>query len=239
MRKKSVSRREVLKRAGATIASAVGANVALAGEQGKPPRSPAKAKPAAPEERTKVAESQLSREQQALEKLWEEHLASEFKAKSAEAAINTMVERPSVNHVPVLTGGVGRKQLMHFYGNYFIPQMPPDTQIIPIARTIGHDRLVDEFVFKFTHTLQMDWLLPGVPPTNKPVEVVKVVVVQFQDGKIASERIHWDQASVLVQLGLLDPGKLPVAGVAAARKALDPELPSNELMKRTLKDKDL
>ena len=85
----------------------------------------------------------------------------------------------------------------------------------------------------------MDWLLPGVPPTNKPVEVVKVVVVQFQDGKIASERIHWDQASVLVQLGLLDPGKLPVAGVAAARKALDPELPSNELMKRTLKDKDL
>ena len=70
-----------------------------------------------------MAESQLSREQQALEKLWEEHLASEFKAKSAEAAINTMVERPSVNHVPVLTGGVGRKQLMHFYGNYFIPQM--------------------------------------------------------------------------------------------------------------------
>ena len=186
-----------------------------------------------------MAESQLSREQQALEKLWEEHLASEFKAKSAEAAINTMVERPSVNHVPVLTGGVGRKQLMHFYGNYFIPQMPPDTQIIPIARTIGHDRLVDEFVFKFTHTLQMDWLLPGVPPTNKPVEVVKVVVVQFQDGKIASERIHWDQASVLVQLGLLDPGKLPVAGVAAARKVLDAELPSNEMMKRTLKDKDL
>ena len=239
MRKKSVSRREVLKRAGATIASAVGANVALAGEQGKPPPTPAKAEPAAPEERTKVAELQLSREQQALEKLWEEHLASEFKAKSAEAAINTMVERPSVNHVPVLTGGVGRKQLMHFYGEYFIPQMPPDTQIIPISRTIGHDRLVDEFVFKFTHTLQMDWLLPGVAPTNKPVEVVKVVVVQFQDGKIASERIHWDQASVLVQLGLLDPGKLPVAGVAAARKVLDPQLPSNELMKRTLKDKDL
>jgi len=237
MRKKSVSRREVLKTAGAITASAVGANLVLAGQRGNLPMTSASAEPAAPEEQTKT--TKLSRKQQALEKLWEEHLASEFKAKSAEAAINTMVKRPSVNHVPVMTGGVGRKQLAHFYGKYFIPQMPPDTRIIPISRTIGNDRLVDEFVFKFTHTLQMDWLLPGVAPTNKPVEVVKVVVVQFQDGRIASERIHWDQASVLVQLGLLDPGKLPVAGVAAARKVLDPQLSSNELMKRTIKDKDL
>ena len=186
-----------------------------------------------------MSEPQLSREQQAMEKVWEEHLASEFKSKSAEAAINTMVERPSVNHVPVMTGGVGRKQLTHFYDNYFIPQMPPDTQIIPVSRTIGHDRLVDEFVIKFTHTLQMDWLLPGVPPTNKPVEVATVTVIQFQDGKMASERIYFDQASILVQLGLLDPGKLPVAGVATARKVLDDQLPSNELMKRILRDEDL
>ena len=186
-----------------------------------------------------MSEPQLSREQQAMDKLWEEHLASEFKYKSAEAAINTMVERPSVNHVPVMTGGVGRKQLTHFYDSYFIPQMPPDTQIIPVSRTIGHDRLIDEFVIKFTHTLQMDWLLPGVPPTKKPVEVATVVVVQFQDGKMASERIYWDQASLLVQLGLLDPGKLPVAGVATARKVLDDQLPSNDLMKRMVEDKDL
>ena len=162
--------------------------------------------------RKSVSGSQLSPEQQAIEKLWEAHLASEFKTKSAEAAINTMVERPSVNHVPVMTGGVGRKQLTHFYGNYFIPQMPPDTEIIPVSRTIGHDRLVDEFVIKFTHTLQMDWLLPGVPPTNKPVEVATVTVVQFQDGKMASERIYFDQASILVQLGLLDPGKFLLPG---------------------------
>jgi carboxymethylenebutenolidase len=186
-----------------------------------------------------VSESQLSSEQQALEKLWEEHLASEFQFKSAEAAINTMVDRPSVNHVPVMTGGVGRKQLTHFYDHYFIPQMPPDTQIIPVSRTIGSDRLVDEFVIKFTHSLQMDWLLPGVPPTNKPVEIAIVTVIQFQDGKMASERIYYDQASILVQLGLLDPQELPVAGVATARKVLDDQLPSNELMKRTLSDKDL
>src|SRR5262249_9793800 len=141
--------------------------------------------------------------------------------------------------VPVLTGGVGRKQLAHFYRKDFIPQMPPDTQTIPISRTIGDDPLFDEFVFKVTHTLQKDWMPPGVPPTHKPVEVSKVVAVEFQNGKIAAERIHWHQASVLVQLGLLDPGKLPVAGVAAARKTLDPQLPSNELMKRTTRDKDL
>lgn len=186
-----------------------------------------------------VDASQLSPEQQALEKVWEEHLASEFQFKSAEAALNTMVDRPSVNHVPVVTGGVGRKQLKHFYDRYFIPQMPPDTQITAVSRTIGRDRLVDEFVIKFTHSLQMDWLLPGVPPTNKPVEIAIVTVIQFQDGKMASERIYYDQASLLVQLGLLDPQKLPVAGVETARKVLDDELPSNELMKRTLRDKDL
>jgi carboxymethylenebutenolidase len=186
-----------------------------------------------------VSESQLSPEQQTMEKLWEEHLASEFKSKNAEAAINTMVERPSVNHVPVMTGGVGRKQLTHFYDRYFIPQMPPDTQITPVSRTIGRDRLVDEFVIKFTHSLQMDWLLPGVPPTNEPVEVAIVTVIQFQDGKMASERIYYDQASILVQVGLLDPEKFPVAGVEIARKVLDDNLLSNGLMKRALGDKDL
>src|SRR5262245_1060313 len=167
--------------------------------------------------RNSVSELKLSREQLAMEKLWEEHLASEFKSKSAEAAINTMVDRPSVNHVPVMTGGVGRKQLTHFYDRYFIPQMPPDTQIIPVSRTIGYNRLVDEFVIKFTHTLQMDWLLPGISPTNKPVEIAIVTVVQFQDGKMASEHVYFDQASLLVQLGFLDPRELPVAGVETAR----------------------
>ena len=186
-----------------------------------------------------VNASQFPPEQQALEKVWEEHLASEFRDKSAEAAINTMVDRPSVNHVPVMTGGVGRKQLTHFYDRYFIPQMPPDTQIIPISRTIGQDRLVDEFVIKFTHSVQMDWLLPGVPVTNKLVEVATVTVVQFENGKMASERIYFDQASILVQLGLLDAEEFPVAGVASARKVLDNELPSNELMKRAVGDQHL
>jgi carboxymethylenebutenolidase len=87
-------------------------------------------------------------------------------------------------------------------------------------------------VFKFTHTIRMDWMLPGIAPTGKRVEVPLVAIVRFREGKLAHEHIYWDQASVLVQLGLLDIGTLPVAGVESARKALDPRLPSNALISR-------
>jgi len=102
----------------------------------------------------------------------------------------------------------------------------------PISRTIGTDRLVDEMVFKFTHTIDMDWMLPGIPPTGKHVEVPLIVVVHFRDGKLAHEHIYWDQASVLAQLGLLDASSLPVAGIESAHKALDPQLPANALIRR-------
>jgi carboxymethylenebutenolidase len=137
-----------------------------------------------------------------------------------------------VNHIPVLTGGVGKQQLREFYSKRFIPQMPPDTEMVPLSRTIGHDQLVDEMIFKFTHTMRMDWMLPGVAPTGKRVEVPLVAIVRFRDGKLAHEHIYWDQASVLVQLGLLDPSELPVSGVESARKALDKRLPSNGLIDR-------
>lgn len=169
--------------------------------------------------------------------LWERHLACEFQLHDAVCACDTMVDRPYVNHVPVLTGGVGRRQLQHFYGKYFIPSMPPDVELVPISRTIGQNHIVDEFIFRCTHTVQMDWLLPGVSPTGRRLELATVVIVTFEEGKMHHEHIHWDQASALVQLGLLDPANLPVAGAETARKALDPaSVPSNLLMKRTITD---
>ena len=148
-----------------------------------------------------------------------------------------MVEDAYVNHIPILTGGAGRDELREFYSKRFIPQMPPDTEMIPVSRTIGEDQLVDEMIFKFTHTIPMDWMLPGVAPTGKRVEVPLVAIVQFREGKLAHEHIYWDQASVLVQIGLLDPSNLPVAGVESARKVLDPTLPANELMKHAEQSK--
>jgi carboxymethylenebutenolidase len=179
------------------------------------------------------ANAGLTPEQQFLNDLWEEHIRDEFATRDTTATLDTMVPDAYVNHVPVLTGGVGREQLGEFYSRHFIPKMPPDTQIVPLSRTIGSQRLVDEMIFRFTHTIAMDWMLPGVAPTGKAVECGLIVIVDFRDGKLASEHIYWDQASVLVQLGLLDPANLPVAGVESARKLTDRNLPSNQLIDRS------
>src|SRR6266403_633630 len=174
----------------------------------------------------------LTPPQQRLSELWDEHVRYEFSTRNTEDTLATMVEEAYVNHIPVLTGGVGKDELREFYSKRFIPQMPPDTEMIPISRTIGKDQIVDEMIFKFTHTITMDWMLPGLAPTGKRVEVPLVAIVRFRDGKLAHEHIYWDQASVLVQLGLLDPSKLPVTGVESAAKALDKTLPSNALIDR-------
>jgi carboxymethylenebutenolidase len=178
------------------------------------------------------ATKNLSPAQEALRQLWEQHVQYEFSTRNTEDTLATMVEDAYVNHIPVLTGGAGRDELREFYSKRFIPQMPPDTEMTPVSRTIGEDQLVDEMVFKFTHTIRMDWMLPGIAPTGKRVEVPLVAIIRFRDGKLAHEHIYWDQASVLVQIGLLDAAKLPVAGVESARKVLDPGLPANALMRR-------
>ncbi len=176
----------------------------------------------------------LTPAQQAMSDLWEEHMRAEFASHSVEETLKTMVaDAPYVNHVPVLTGGVGLEEVRKFYSERFIPQQPPDSEIIPVSRTVGNDRVVDELIDRFTHTIEMDWLLPGIPPTGRRVEIPIVVVVQFREGKIVSEHIYWDQASVLVQVGLIDPEELPVSGAESARKVLDPaSVPSNELIER-------
>ena len=170
--------------------------------------------------------------QKVLSDKWDEHVKYEFATRDTEETLKTMVADAYVNHVPVMTGGVGHEELRKFYSKRFIPQMPPDTSMTPVSRTVGVDRVVDEMVFEFTHTIKMDWMLPGVEPTNKHVKVPLIVVVHFREGKLAHEHIYWDQASVLAQLGLIDAASLPVAGVETAEKVLNPQLPSNELMKR-------
>jgi carboxymethylenebutenolidase len=174
-------------------------------------------------------------EKAALSELWERHTEYEFTTKDTAATLDTMVKDAYVNHIPVMTGGVGRDELREFYSQHFIPKMPPDMSITPISRTIDDDRVVDEMLVQFTHTIVMDWMLPGVAPTGRRVEVPVVAIVHFRAGKLAHEHIYWDQASVLAQIGLLDAATLPIAGVESARKAVDPKLPSNRLMARAAK----
>ena len=166
-----------------------------------------------------------------LEKLWEDHVKYEFVTRNVGDTLKTMVSDPYVNHIPTMTGGTGAKELKKFYQNHFIPQMPKDTHLVPISRTVGGDRIVDEMIFCFTHDIEMDWMLPGIPPTGKNVEIPLVAIVNFRGDKLYHEHIYWDQASLLVQIGILDPKNLPITGIDSAKKVQNKDLPSNTLMK--------
>ena len=152
--------------------------------------------------------------------LFDAHVQREFADHDVNTAMETMAPEPYVYGVPTMTGGFGGQGVRRFYSEHFINQIPKDATVTPISRTIGKDQVVDELIVSFTHNTQWDYLLPGIPPTGKRVELPHVVVMKFENGKIAHEHVWWDQASLLVQVGLLDPATLPVAGVEQARKLL-------------------
>ncbi|MFJ3373405.1 dienelactone hydrolase family protein [Pseudomonas sp. NPDC086112] len=165
-----------------------------------------------------------------LSDLWDEHVRHEFDTRDVPATMATMVAEPYVNHIPTMTGGVGAKELSRFYQHHFVHGNPKDMALTPLSRTVGASQIVDEFIMSFTHDAEIDWMLPGVAPTGRYVEIPMLGVVKFRGPKLYHEHIYWDQASVLVQIGLLDPTGLPVAGVVTAQKLLDESLPSNTLM---------
>jgi len=152
--------------------------------------------------------------------LFDSHISREFADKDVDATMETMVPEPYVHCVPIMTGGFGGEGVRRFYSEHFVNQIPKDATVTPISRTVGKDQVVDELIVSFTHDTQWDYLLPGLPPTGKRVELPHVVVMKFESGKVAHEHIYWDQASLLVQVGLLDPAHLPVAGVEQARRLL-------------------
>ena len=158
--------------------------------------------------------------------LLQKHVGAELNSDLA-TTMDTMTDSPHLNHVPTMAGGVGRDGVHAFYRDHLVGKFfPPDVKMDNLSRTVGTDQIVEELAISFTHTTAIDWLLPGVAPTGKPVELVVVVFVGFKDGKISHEHIYWDQASVLVQIGLLDPKGLPVSGAEVARKVVNPQSPS-------------
>lgn len=170
---------------------------------------------------TRSAEPQgqqdLTPSQQAMVRCWDEHMKAEFVDHDVEATMATMTEDPYNLTIAALAGGVGADAVREFYSKHFIHQLPADVEMIPISRTIGTDRIVDEMVVRLTHSIEMDWILPGVPPTGRRIELPVVAIVQFGNGKIAGEHVYWDQGSVLVQVGLLDPMSVPAVGAENAQ----------------------
>ena len=166
--------------------------------------------------------------------VFDDHVAAEFVDMDLDATMATMTADPYVNHVPVMTGGVGLEGVRQFYGDYFIGKWPRDIEITPVSRTVGENQVVDELVLEFTHDIEMPQLLPGIAPTGRNVQLAFCVVVGFRDGKVAHEHIYWDQASLLAQVGLLDPSELPITGAEQAGNVLDPRAhPLNELIRRS------
>ena len=149
------------------------------------------------------------------------HVKLEFVDKDVDATMKTMTDNPYVHNVPTLWGGQGADGVRHFYTNHFVGKMPADTRVVPVSRTVGEDRVVDELILYFTHDIPIDYMLPGIPPTGKKVALPHVVVMKFQGDKIAHEHIYWDQGSLLAQVGLIDPKKVPVFGAETAEKLLE------------------
>jgi len=148
--------------------------------------------------------------------IFDKHVKHEFVDHDVEATMRTMVREPYVHNVATLKGGSGSKGVYDFYKNHFVGKMPPDTKVKRISRTVGKSQVVDELILSFTHDREIDFMLPGIRPTGKFVDLPHVVVMKFKGSKIAHEHIYWDQGSLLAQVGLLDPRKVPVMGVEQA-----------------------
>jgi carboxymethylenebutenolidase len=147
--------------------------------------------------------------------LWERHAGYEFEDKDADAAVSTMVSDASVIHLPTMSGATGREALREYYRNVFIPGIPDGTVNEPIARFVGDDFLVDQAIMKVRHDREIPYLLPDLAPTGVVLEVPFAVFVTFRDGLMSSERLYWDQAQVLAQLGLLSGKVLPITDPSA------------------------
>lgn len=165
--------------------------------------------------------------------LFDQHVGLEFQARDADATMQTMVDHPTVIHVPVLTGGRNTDQLHTFYRDSFIPAWPDDTEVEQVSRTVGTERVVDELIMRFTHTVEMPFWLPGIAPTGRKVELPLVVVMAFEYDKVLSEHIYWDQASLLSQIGALGSINLPITGAIQAQALVNSDTTLNELITPT------
>ncbi|WP_058474942.1 hypothetical protein [Legionella quateirensis] len=161
----------------------------------------------------------LSPEKQALMDAFQQHVDAELR-RDLSATLGTMTADPHLNNIPTAIGGMGLEGVRQFYSSLILTGtfFPSDTEMVLISRTIDEHQLVDELIFKFTHNSEIGWMLPNIAPTGKRVEIPLVVIVGFSHGKLTHEHIYWDQASVLVQVGLLDERGLPVKGIETAQK---------------------
>ena len=137
-----------------------------------------------------------------LEQTWEEHQQALIRRRDLRAALAQLAAEPVITHIPAMTGACGRQAVERFYAGQFLPHVPDDLTLNRISRTVDRWRLVDETTVSFTHDRELPWLLPGVEPTFRRAEVLAIAVVGFDRTRIRSQRVLWDHATLLGQLGV-------------------------------------
>jgi carboxymethylenebutenolidase len=172
------------------------------------------------ERKSQLVAGSLTTNQQQLLDVWQQHTYSEFVLRDAASALTTMSENPYVLMVPIAVGGQGREGVFNFYATKFLAQLPTDFMPISVSQTIASDTIVEEAVYAFTHDQLLEWMIPGVPATGKRIEMAVVGIIKFENGKIAHEHLYWDHASILAQIGVIDPAQVPVQGAESARTLL-------------------
>jgi carboxymethylenebutenolidase len=141
-----------------------------------------------------------------IETVWDDHISATFSG--CETGVQT-AGATSTLCMPTLVAGIREEQLRKFYESK-VAGSPASLKMQLVNRIVGSDKIVDEMVVKFTHTCEVPWMLPGVVATGKEVEVLVVWMVMVRGGRVVHERLYWDQAGVLVQLGLIETAGLPV-----------------------------
>ena len=137
-----------------------------------------------------------------LERAWDAHRDALLVRRDLAAALAPLAAEPSVVHMPAMTGATGRLALERFYAEQFLSHVPGDLALSTISRTVDRWRLVDETTVLFTHDRVLPWLLPGIKPTYRRAEVLAIAVVGFERTRIRSQRVLWDHATLVGQLGL-------------------------------------
>jgi carboxymethylenebutenolidase len=140
-----------------------------------------------------------------LERVWDEHRDASVLRHDLAGSLAHLTAEPSVWHLPAGTGAAGRPALERFYAEEFLPHVPGDLAVARLSRTVDRFHLVDETTVSFTHDRELPWLMPGVPPTHRRAEVLAIAIVGFERGRIRSQRILWDHATLISQLGLPGP----------------------------------
>ena len=127
----------------------------------------------------------LSERQQQMIALFDKHVSAEL-AGDLDTTMDTMSDNPHLHNVPTMVGGIGRDGVRAFYRDHLVGKFfPPDVKMQSVSRTVGENRIVDEVFISFTHTTVIDWMLPGVAPTGKAVEMAVVVVAGVTEDKIS------------------------------------------------------